>query len=144
MMNMRKSKAFTLIELLIVIAIISVLAAISFPSYVAYMERTHRLDTQSSMLDLASSLEIYRSQNLSYQGAKVSDLAPSLANNQFYTIVLSPDPLPAGSQDYEITATPKSTERMKGTGAMKLNSNGESCWDETSDTSCTYGTHSWN
>lgn len=137
-------RGFTLIELLIAVVVVSILAAIAYPSYVDYMERTRRLDTQASMLDLAASLETYRSQNLSYQGASVAALAPSLADSQFFVITLTPDPLPAGAQDYEIIARPKSSDIMKGTGAMKLNSNGESCWDESNDADCAYGTHSWN
>lgn len=143
-MNKVKTQGFSLIELLIAVVVVSILAAIAYPSYVDYMERTRRLDTQSSMLNLASSLETYRSQNLSYQGASVAVLAPSLADDQFFTVTLSPDPLPAGAQDYEIIALPKSSNLMAGTGAMKLNSNGESCWNEASDTGCVYGDHSWN
>ncbi|MCG8392413.1 MAG: hypothetical protein MI745_04960 [Pseudomonadales bacterium] len=94
---------------------------------------------------LASSLETYRSQNLSYGGAELSALAPNLAANEFYTVSLNQDPLPSGSQSYEITAVPKTNSMMKDTGAMKLNSDGESCWSETNQTGCTYGSDkSWN
>lgn len=144
MIKNQKMKGFTLMEILIVVVIVSILMTIAYPSYVGYMERTRRLETQANMLDLASALETYRSQNLSYQGANVATLAPSLATNDFFSVTLSPNPLPAGAQDYEVIAMPRSGKMMSGTGAMKLNSNGESCWDETNDADCTYGDHSWN
>ncbi len=144
MRNMKNERGFTLMEVLIVVVIVSILATIAYPSYVDYMERTRRLETQADMLDLASALETYRSQNLSYQGASVAALAPSLATNDFFVVTLSPDPLPAGAQDYEVIARPRSGMLMSGTGAMKLNSNGESCWNENNDADCTYGDHSWN
>lgn len=145
MIEVSKQSGFTLIELIIVVLIISVLAAIAYPSYTDYAENARRAEVQGDLAMLASSLETYRSQNLTYGGAQLSNLAPSLATNEYYTVSLNADPLPTGAQTYEITAIPKTGSMMKGTGAMKLNSQGESCWSEANQANCSYGTDkSWN
>ncbi len=138
-------KGFTLIEVLIVMVIISILAAIAYPRYQEYVENARRTELQGDLMMLASALETYRSQNLSYGGAELSALAPSLDAHDFYSVSLDQDPMPSGSQSYEITAVPKTGAMMEGTGALMLNSDGDSCWNENNQTGCTYGTDkSWN
>nr|WP_298809029.1 type IV pilin protein [uncultured Psychrobacter sp.] len=52
-----KQTGFTLIELMIVVAIIGVLVAIAYPSYQGYVERTNRADMMSEMQQIASRIE---------------------------------------------------------------------------------------
>ncbi len=140
-----RNAGFTLLELVIVLAIVSVLAAIVYPRYTEYVEDARRTELQGDIMLLASCLETYRSQNLTYGGAELSVLAPTLDAHDFYSVSLNQDPLPSGAQNYEIRALPKTGTMMDGTGAMKLNSEGQSCWSETNQSDCTYGSDkSWN
>ena len=50
----RLQKGFTLIELMIVVAIIAILSAIALPSYTEYIKRSNRTAAQSQMMDIAN------------------------------------------------------------------------------------------
>ncbi len=57
---------FTLIELMIVIAIIGILTAIAVPSYQAHIRSTHKADAQAAMLEISNFLNQRYSDNFSY------------------------------------------------------------------------------
>ena len=135
------SRGFSLMELLIAVLIIGVLAAVAYPNYTAYVERTRIAETKGHMLDLASTLERYRAQNFSYRDATVQGLMPALANSSFYDVSLSVSGNP--HQSYAIQAVPRGV--MTGTGALVLNSRGESCFNKGNDSLCTpSATSSWD
>ncbi len=55
----RRSAGFTLVELMITLAIVAILAAIAYPSYSNYIMKSHRADAKTALLDLASRQERY-------------------------------------------------------------------------------------
>lgn len=54
---MQKQKGFTLVELMIVVAIVGILAAIAYPSYQEYVLRSWRTDAQGCLLESAQIME---------------------------------------------------------------------------------------
>lgn len=55
----RRQKAFTLIELMIVVAVIGILAAIAYPSYQEHVRKARRADAQTALMELSQHMERY-------------------------------------------------------------------------------------
>jgi len=123
---------FTLIELMIVVAIIGIISAIAYPSYQGYIEKGMRTDMMAEMQNIASTIE---SRKLA-QGRYSNDLLTGLggdypADKALYEVTFSPNPL---TSQWEISAKPKSGSRMMGDGTLTLNHQGLKCRDSTCDT----------
>lgn len=63
-----KSRGFTLIELMIVVAIIGVLAAIAFPAYQQHVVKTRRATAAACLIEMTQFMERHYSDMLSYVG----------------------------------------------------------------------------
>jgi len=65
-MRRKKSTGFTLIELMIVVAIIGIIAAIAYPSYQDQVRKSKRTDGHSKIMDAMARQERYFSENNTY------------------------------------------------------------------------------
>ena len=63
---MRRQRGFTLLELMIVVAIVAILAAIALPSYQEYVRAGRRGDAMNQVGSLQMALERWRAENPSY------------------------------------------------------------------------------
>lgn len=103
----RDSKGFTLIELMVVVAIIGILAAIAIPSYQDSTRRANRADAQITLSRLSTLQERYYFRTNQYTG-DFSDLLSGLADNTtsitsddgYYTVALT-----ATNSSWSMTAT---------------------------------------
>jgi type IV pilus assembly protein PilE len=74
---MRRYSGFTLIEMLITMAVIAILAAVALPNYTAYITRSKIAEATTNLLAMRTKLEQYYQDNRSYVGAcAVGTVAP--------------------------------------------------------------------
>ena len=63
---MKRQQGVTLLELLIVVVVIGILAAIAYPSYTKQVQKTRRAECAGGLVQLANAMERYFTQNNSY------------------------------------------------------------------------------
>lgn len=126
---------FSLIELLIVIAIISLLAAIGYPSYQNHMRDTRRATAQGDLMELAQFMERQYSINNTYlDGANPPTLpftaSPGDGATAAYNIALTQ----TTQNQFTLTATPTGPQTGDRCGNLTLNHAGQrtaddnNCW----------------
>ena len=117
-----KYTGFTLIELLIVMVIVGILASIAYQSYRQYINQAHRSDGHSALLDLASRMERYYSENHTYQAAAIASgdatevLSSATSSEGWYTLGITS----ASATSYAIQATPVGTQATYDTLCQSL------------------------
>lgn len=124
-MNRMKHKGFTLIELMIVVAILGLLVAVGLPSYRDSVERSERSLAQAGVLSVSTALEQYYAENNTYKGATMAVIAhpvnvPLDSLTPKYKLSLS---IPSTGKTYTIRAKPVAANTGN-TMAYTLNSIG--------------------
>lgn len=120
-------KAFTLIELMIIVVIMGVLMAIAIPSYRQYQVKSNRAEAQSFLMELAQRQQEYLLQSRAY-AADVDSLNATTPDNlaRNYTIAINAAGGPPPT--FTITATPVVGSVQDGDGNLSLDQAGTKLW----------------
>ena len=123
---MKKQYGFTLIELMIVVAIVGVLSAIAFPSYDSYMKKSRRADAKVGLTKLADKQERFYLQNNTYTTAfTAAGLNTSATSEEgYYTFTIDSTDLVSGFRLTARAVVNKSQAEDTGCTVMKLSSTG--------------------
>lgn len=121
--NARRMGGFTLVELMIVVGIIAILAAIAYPSYSAHVTKTRRGAAAACAVESAHFMERYHTTNLSYEGAVLPGTACMTELADFYVIRLA---APATAGAFVVEAVPQGAQATNDTlcGTISVNQAG--------------------
>jgi type IV pilus assembly protein PilE len=124
----RRHFGFTLIEIMITVAIVGILAAIAFPAFTNQMRKSARAAAQAQMMDLANKQQFYLASQRAYyagSGPTFAALNVTLPDDvtKWYTVVITADNA-ATPPTFLITATPVAGTRQVADGALTLDNTG--------------------
>lgn len=118
-----RARGFTLLELMITVAVIAILASVAYPAYTQYLVRSRRAAAQVVLSDLAQRQQQYLMDNRAYT-SQVTDLKLPVPDNvqAFYSVQITVSPsLPPS---YTATATPLAGTSQAVDGPLSLASDG--------------------
>jgi len=129
-----RAAGYTLIELMIVVAIVGILAGVAYPSYQEYGRRAKRAEGRGALLDAATRLERYYSDNNQFADLATANIATT-SDKGNYNLSIA---LGGNNQSYTLTATPVAAFVDTRCGNLSLTSAGvqsktgtetvEYCW----------------
>lgn len=100
--HMNEQRGFTLIELMIVVAVIGILASIGYPSYAEYVAKSRRATMTTALLQGQQFMERFYTENFSYLKVRGS----SATIDDIFPVEIKQSPAPSeGSAIYSITLT---------------------------------------
>ncbi len=85
----KKASGFTLIELMIVVAIVGILSSIAYPSYTKYVQKSKRTEAMVALMQAAQLQEKFFSQNLRYAPSQSVLGVSATTENGFYAITIT-------------------------------------------------------
>ena len=95
---MKRQFGFSLIELMVVVAILGVIAAFAYPAYLEQVRKSRRADCSGALVSLGSAMERFHTINSTYLGA-----ADGGANTGAPAVFATNCPVEGGTQTYDLT-----------------------------------------
>ncbi|WP_434779012.1 type IV pilin protein [Neisseria sp. Ec49-e6-T10] len=120
---MKISKGFTLIEMIVTVAIIGILAAIAMPIYQNYVENTRITAAKANLTKYGQFMVRWKLDKGTFANGSVWPTLPANVTDEFYTYTFKPSqPDSANTELFEILATP--TARNTSTKVVFIDQDG--------------------
>lgn len=120
-----RGSGFTLIELMIVVAVVAILAAVAVPGYQKFLRDSRRQEAQQGLLTLSHLME----RSFARTGAYPLTLPSADLPTAYYNFSLSAS---SSTTAYEVQAAPTGSQSGESCGTMTINQAGvrtpASCW----------------
>jgi len=144
MIKFRAHFGFTLIELMITVAVVAILASIAYPSYQAQLRTSRRADAQASLMELQNFMERYFTENNCYESKGADNSCASTGDNSDPNLPFTASPrsgtayynlslAAATPTTYTLRATPVAGGPQAGDGMLELDQTGARRWDKNDD-----------
>ena len=122
------TKGFTLIELMIVIAVIAILASIAYPTYLDSTRKSRRADAKAALLELTQFMERVMVENKTYKpGGSNPTLpfteSPREGSTKYYTLSIATSPASTATS-YTLQAVPKNAQSSDPCGTLTIDNTG--------------------
>jgi type IV pilus assembly protein PilE len=125
------SAGFTLVELLITVAVVAILTIVSLPSYAEFVKRGTRADAQAFLMEVALRQQQRLVDRRAY-AATLGDLGLALPQSLAGKYTVSMSAPAAVPPSFTISAAPQGAQTIEGCGTLSLTSSGERaparCW----------------
>ena len=119
-----KSSGFSLLELIIVVAIVGIVSAVAIPSYLDHIRKTRRGDAHAAMLALSNALERYYIDARSFEDAPspgdlYSSKSPVDGSETYYILTIT-----STRRTFTVKAEPKNNQADDKCGTLTLTRSG--------------------
>ena len=125
-MNQHRVTGFSLLELMIVIVIVAILAAVAYPSYQQHVVRTNRSAAQQYILEVSSLQHQFILDNRSYATTLAAlGTSPTAAISDNYIVTIGGVDNTASPPTFTLQAAPKPGTTQQGSDTLTVNHLGQ-------------------
>jgi type IV pilus assembly protein PilE len=146
-------RGFTLVELMVVVAIVGIVSMLAYPSYQGFIKGSNRSAAQADLMSLAAAMERHKAASYSYKGAAASAAdtgSPAIFHkhspssepydNRKYDLLISQ----ASGNTYLLEAKPATSSMQSGDGSLYFYSDGRRAWDKDNSGSISSSEYCWS